>query len=219
MHIRNIYVTLAYKALLIAVCACGLYIETGLTHGRIDWSIFNYYTIISNLICLVYFIFAFAANIVSALKGNGPVTFAPRIKGAVVLCITATLLIYQLVLAPTPFSMGTGASLGNTLVHLVVPLMAILDWLLFDSKGNYKKYDPVLWLVTPAAYFAYIIVRAQFWGPIRGIAGKYPYGFIDIDHFGLKQVLINIGEFAFFFLVIGYAFYFTDKALRVRPLR
>ena len=36
-------------------------------------------------------------------------------------------------------------------VHYIVPIAMILDWLLFDAKGTMGKGEPPTWLVFPLA--------------------------------------------------------------------
>ena len=150
MYIHNKFFNLIYKAIIVIVCFYGLYLDLGVWKGEIDWYMLNYFTILSNLFCLIYFLPAFVINLALAAQKKPIITFAPRIKGAVVFCITVTMLIYHFILAPFDFTMhdpGSVHSIANLILHTIVPLMTIFDWILFDEKGKYKGYDPLLWTI------------------------------------------------------------------------
>ncbi|MCD8178044.1 MAG: Pr6Pr family membrane protein [Tannerellaceae bacterium] len=217
MYIRNQYFFMAYKAIFITLCLWGLYLNSGLPEGKLNWGILTYYTIQSNILCLFYFICSFCWNLGTLRTENKIETFAPRFKGAVMFAITVTGLIFHFVLRPHLFTMGNAEyanSMANTLVHYVVPLMTVADWLLFDPKGRFKKFDPFLWLLIPYAYFLFAIIRAHIGGEILSTGSRYPYAFINIDQLGLQQVLLNVAGLTLVFLIIGYIYYGLDHLLR-----
>ncbi|MCD7978607.1 MAG: Pr6Pr family membrane protein [Tannerellaceae bacterium] len=229
MYLQNRFVFLAYKVLFLFLCLWGLYLNSGLPQGTIQWHVLDYYTIQSNILCLLYFAWSFYKNLREGEETGRVYTPAPRLKGAITFCITVTMLIYHFILVPVQFSMGNAAivySTGNILVHYVVPGMVILDWILFDKKGRWKIYDPFLWLVIPYVYFVFAIVRAHFRGNIPGTQSRYPYGFINIDQYGWEQVLMNAGKLTLVFLLIGFLYvcmdrllsrlYHTDKRTKIR---
>lgn len=219
MFIRNSYLFMAYKALLIILCLWGLYLNSGLPDGQIRWGVFVYYTILSNVLCLGYFICSFCWNLSSIRRENRVYTFAPRFKGALIFAITVTGLIYHFILRPTLFSMGNGDqvySTANYLVHYAVPLLTVFDWILFDPKGQFKKWDPFLWLIVPYAYFVFAILRAHLGGTILATGSRYPYGFINVDQLGWDRVLLNVAGLTLVFLVIGYVYCGLDHFFRKR---
>ncbi|MDR1237239.1 MAG: Pr6Pr family membrane protein [Propionibacteriaceae bacterium] len=139
----------------------------------------------------------------------------PLGTGAVTVCIALTFLVFHFVLRPSMFSMGEySTSVANALAHYAVPLMAIADWLAFDPKGQMKKLDPVKWLLIPAAYLAFALVRAQF-GIYAGSDSRYPYFFIDIDQYGGPQVVVNCLAIAAAYTLLGYAVYALDWTMSV----
>lgn len=213
MFIRNYYLSVGYKILFLILCSWGLFLNFGLAHGEMRWYVLNYYTLLSNLLCLIFFIFLLIVNVRRDKVKHAVRLIASRGEGAVVFCITVTMLIYNFVLAPIQFSMGNGDkvySISNLLVHYIVPTLVILDWLLFDAKGVFKKYDPFLWIIIPYLYFIYIVIRAQFAGVIPGTSSSYPYRFINADLLGWDRVFVNVGVLTLIFLAIGYLFYFID---------
>lgn len=224
MYIKNQKASLIYKTIAVLLCLSGQILVFIISDFGLG--IFLYYTNLSNILCLVYFILA-ASHCYRQLKTGDESAFAPRFKGAVVLAITVTMLVYWLVLRGGGFSMGTTSqmvdpSAGSTaysvmdmIVHLLVPLTTIFDWLLFDPKGSYKRYDPVLWLGIPLIYYGLTIVIAQtgftFIGGVR-----YPYFFINPDLIGYQNVALFVAGIILAFLMIGYLLYGLDRLLGKR---
>ncbi len=216
LPIENRYVSLAFKLILVAICAVGLYMNVILPEGVQISILLSYFTIQSNIFCLVYFAVA-AAYCVMDIRNDGKIgttTPFPRIKGAVVLAITITFLVYTFILNPGFSMTGEAADLiPNLIVHLIVPVMAIMDWILFDRKGNYQKYDPVYWLSIPLLYMVYIMIRAQIGGPFPNDS-QYPYPFMDVDILGVGGTILSFVLLAAFFALLGYVFYFIDRKMK-----
>jgi hypothetical protein len=218
MYINNKWLRTGWRLLLIGVCLWGILLNV---LASTDWlSILSYYTIQSNLIVLVFFIIFLIYSL--RLKKKAPSARYYTIKGAVTMCITLTLLIFHFLLRPTLFSMSDGASYVNSpmniIVHYVVPLMVLADWLLFDRKGAFKKTDPLVWTIIPWAYFAFSLIRAQF-AVFTNTGSRYPYFFIDIDKYGIGQVALNVLVIAVGYVALGYILYLIDLGLSKIPRR
>lgn len=169
-------------------------------------SSFMYYTILSNILCLIFFSF----NIYYLKRGKES---NYHVKGGVTLAITITMLIYWFVLAPHGFIMNlTFQFFGNLCVHLIVPLMVIFDWLIFDKKGMFSRIDPIRWLIIPLSYYIFTLIAASL-GVVYPLGGHYPYFFINPVVIGIPAVIRNVILLLFFFLGLGYLLYATDKKL------
>lgn len=223
MYIKNNWLALIYKFSGILVCLWGLWYTSGLATGRFNSGMMYYYTNQSNILCLVYFVIAFAFSIKSIVKNDNDITsgFAPKFKGAVVMAITVTMLIYWFMLHETGFSMDADAAalasigltpISNLLVHLIVPFVTIFDWLLFAKKGLFKGFYPVIWLIIPLAYYIFTLITAST-GHTFLSGSRYPYFFIDSDLIGWNGVAMYIPILAAVFLLIGYAILGIDRLL------
>lgn len=216
MTFQNRIVALIFRILLIIGCFTGLYLNSGLTSGQISGLPFIYYTILSNLVCLIFFVvLTIQTTLDLKAKGISGITVSqPRLKGAFTMMIAATFLIYQFILAPRAFSMDTGYSFwsgANLLVHYFTPFMVILDWLLFGPRGSFRIFDPLLWLLIPLVYLVFVIIRAQIGGPITLSGSRYPYFFIDFDVLGIGGVLPWIGIITIFFVILRYLIFYIDR--------
>jgi hypothetical protein len=74
--------------------------------------------------------------------------------------------------------------LVDELLHLILPVLSILYWLLFVSKKELKWNNMWGWLLYPLVYIIYTLIRGAIWG-------FYPYPFVDVNVNGYKTVLIN----------------------------
>lgn len=165
-----------------------------------------YFTIQSNV---AYGAFA-AWAAVRALRGD--VRTSAPLKGAVTLYVVITGLVYHLVLtnSASGFAMAAVqrdlvASVGNELLHTVVPVLAVLDWLLFDSRGRYRWRYAFFWLAFPMAYLLFSLLRGL-------VVHRYPYPFIDAGELGYDGVAVSTVVFAVAFWILGLLFIVVDRA-------
>jgi len=66
-------------------------------------------------------------------------------------------------------------------------------------------------MIIPLVYFAYILLRAPFFGNIGTTASPYPYPFIDFTIQPLFDVILNIIGIIVAFIFIGYVFLAIDS--------
>lgn len=207
--INNRYLSAGFKAVLCLAGLAGILIQCGVFGGEFGLSVLRYYTLLSNVLCVLYF----GAAAVFAAMGRG--IFLPRFKGMVIMCITVTGIVFHFMLSGTMFSMGGAQAAASILLHYVTPIMAVLDWLLFDEKGRYTAVSPLLWTVLPDAYFVLGTIygftlgaRYPFYGPSR-----FPYFFMDYDMLGVWRVLLYVLVMNLGFIALGYIYYLLDRLM------
>lgn len=213
MYIKNKYISLIYKIIIVIVGIYGLYKSCFFTEKVGLLEHFSYYTNISNLVCIIYFIIYIIKML---MKFNKNMTYNSTVKGAITICIMITMIIYNFILRPFMTDMDGVMklnSLSNYIVHIIEPLLIIFDYILFDKKGKFKKIDPIFWIIIPFLYWIFICIRALFANPFTYTSSKYPYFFIDIDMFGIYQVFFNVFLLICAIIILGYIFYILDKFL------
>lgn len=216
MCIKNRLLSLIFRILFLFICGLGLYLNSGIPNGTIDTYMLVFYTIQSNALCFIFFALLTFKNI-SDLKRkgiHGTTRFYPHFKGAVTMSIAITFIIYHFVIMPEFVSVVSNYDpfiLDNLTVHYFVPLLAILDWLLFDIKLSFRWFDPILWLLLPISYLIFILTRAQLGGIIAVVKSYYPYFFVDVNLIGWTNMLLNVGGMLLGFLALGYIIYLIDK--------
>ncbi|MFJ6696406.1 Pr6Pr family membrane protein [Streptomyces sp. NPDC091272] len=199
-----------YRALLCAAAVAGIVIDLSVGDPLL---VPVYFTIQSN--ALLALVLGWSA--VRAWTGGPPLS--PRLTGGALLFILITGLVYHLVLAneSSGFSMTGGPpsgwhALSNQLLHTVTPVGAALDWLLLTAPGGLLLRYAAQWLLYPAAYFAFALIRGAALAP--DATARYPYPFLDAADHGYAGVATNA-------LVLGLIFYALALALvaldRVRP--
>lgn len=158
---------------------------------------FSFFTIQSNILV------ALSLTVPWLWPGSARARFweLPATRGAVMLYITVTGLIYFLLLRHLPLTRGPEPQelpwLANALLHYATPILFGLGWLLFSPKGMLKWSSALIWLIFPLLYGGYILL-------IRGpLSGFYPYPFIDVATLGVARVLWNMAALLVFFLVLA----------------
>ncbi len=147
----------------------------------------SYFTIQSNLIAVVVFA-------VGAMRWRrGPGRGWDLIRGAAVVYMTVTLVVFALLLSDT--NVDTAVSWVNTVVHQVMPIAVIVDWLIDPPTHPIRVRDSLVWLVYPLGWTAYTLVRGA-------IAGWYPYPFLDPANGGYASVAMYVVAIFGFGLVL-----------------
>lgn len=194
------------------LCLIGVFslvATTGLLDYKPSINILTMFTTISNILCVLYFFVDF----LYLCTNNKKSTWNHYIKGIVINATSLTFLIAQFMLHMT-FNFNSYIDLSFLGLHYVVPIMALLDWLLFDPKGQIKLLAPFTWLILPVFYFITAIICA-YTGHGLGVSAtsKYPYPFMDISVLGVSTVFTTAVIMIIFFLIIGYLFYLLDHFL------
>ncbi len=207
--IRTKSYSVGFKVLISFFALMGISLQTGLFTGEIDLSVFRMFTNISNLFCAIYFIYA--ASVIAADKrrdgGSSPL---PIIKGICTMSITLTGIVASAVIA-SEFDIGTPEGIATILLHIITPTMIMADWLIFDRKGRIKSFFPLIWLVAPFSYFAYIMVSAQYIS--KSVELRFPYPFLDYELIGIPMLIGVVITITFFYSLIGYLCYFIDNKM------
>ncbi|WP_194764422.1 Pr6Pr family membrane protein [Microbacterium sp. UFMG61] len=209
-------IALAYRILAVLVIATGAIRHADLLTEQPDWTVFLFYTMVSNLLCLAWMLLLIVRT-VRDLRRSGPVgtsTPSPRVSGAVMMAITVTMLIYLVVLVPTRFADGDTDvfSLTDNLIHIVTPILLIADWMLFVPKGSFRWTDPLLWMLIPYAYlgwaFGYGALGGEFYP-----GQTYPYPFMDVGALGIGGVAQWVVALTVALILVGLVFVVIDRVL------
>lgn len=156
------------------------------TVGVVTIHFLSYFTILSNILVALSFTLWFyrPAYPTGSLFGPGYFT-------AICVYIIVVGLIYNLVLRKISTAEGPNR-LPNELLHVLVPLMYLVFWLLVIPKGSVTLQQSWSWLIFPACYFLYTILHGK-------ATGFYPYPFTNITELGLATVLRNCALIAILF--------------------
>jgi hypothetical protein len=117
------------------------------------------------------------------------------LRGAVVLYVVIAGVIWNLLL--TGHSMGY--TTANVLLHVVVPVLALSDWLLIGrGRGRVRWWHPLAWLAYPASYVVLAV------GVLNQAGRRAPYYFLDPGSVGVSTVLLNVCVLGGAVIAVGY---------------
>lgn len=137
---------------------------------------FAFFTTQSNLLV------GLGALLLALRLERGSTAFAVlRLSGLV--AITVTGIVFHAVLAQT-LDLKSWAVVGNELVHTVVPVMAVVGWLMIGPRGLVSRRVTWLSLSFPIGWLAFTLIRGA-------IAHWYPYPFIDVTQLGYGRAVLN----------------------------
>lgn len=140
---------------------------------------FSYFTVEANALAVISLMLsAFAAATRTAHRG------LDIFRGAVTLYMTTTIGIFIVLLSGYPSSELTAVPWDNTVLHYIMPMAVIVDWLVAGRVAPIRYRSALAWLLFPVAYLVYSLIR----GPI---AHWYPYPFVNPATHGYLGVLIT----------------------------
>lgn len=166
----------------------------------------SYFTILTNILVGLAFSTPFLA------PENKLRLFFERqaVRAAIALYILVVMVVYWAVLAQIHHPVGLSA-VANMGLHLVVPVIYIIDWLVFAPKGSMSFKRIPYWVSYPFAYGIYTIIRGA-------VTGGYPYPFLNVTELGLGGVIVNMLGFTSFYAGGAAAFIALGLLLSKREL-
>jgi len=138
---------------------------------------FSYFTIQSNLTGVAALLWA-----ASRWRGDRSATL-DWFRGAAVVYLTVTLIVFALLLSGT--DVDTAIPWVDTVLHRVMPVVLIVDWLIDPPLVRLTARRALAWLIYPLAWTAYTLVRGA-------IVGWYPYPFLDPANGGYGRVALYV---------------------------
>jgi len=149
---------------------------------------FSYFTNMSNIFAaIVLLIGAF-----SLITHREPTMTDDIIRGTSVVCMAIVGIVFSILLRDE--DVGTLLPWVNIVVHYLMPVVIVLDWLYQPPKTKLALKQTGYWLIVPLVYSVYSIVRGA-------IVGWYPYPFFNPAQSG------GYGGVALFFLAILVLFF------------
>lgn len=184
------------------VAMCGL-IGVGIQISQDGFGMLLYYTVLSNIL-----VFSTLFYLIQKETLDGPInqfSHVLRLKGGVTMAIMITAVVYHFLLSPLvePHEYW---NIRNFLVHYIAPIGFIADTLFLDRKNSYHWHDPFIWTLFPLGYFAFAIFNGMIlkWAIPGASDSPYAYFFINVNKYGLNQVLVNAFVIAVVYILVGY---------------
>ena len=214
-------VQIIIEILIVLVGCCGLVMHSGLLSGNLRKDFFRYYTNLSNLFVVMFYLIRMVVRITGNYDGFfGKIVFSELWFFSVTMSIFLTFGIFHYVLdtamkkAPSDsaeFKMLHAFS--NYCVHYIVPLLSLLNWLIFAVKAQLDYRWALIWTVIPWIYVIYAEIRGLRGDIIENTDSAYPYDFMDIGKHGWPAVIRNCILVAVVFVLAGLLLLFLKKLI------
>jgi hypothetical protein len=151
---------------------------------------FSYFTILTNgIVALCFTSLALPDDKLAFFKR--PTTLAAA--AAYIMVVSA---VYNLILRYQWNPQGIN-KLVDQLLHTLIPIGFVLFWLFAVSKSKLEWRLILSWLLYPAAYLVYTLVRGYF-------TDYYPYPFINVAELGYGTSLVNV-----FYVLLAFVVFFS----------
>lgn len=160
---------LFFGVLTLVAVGCQLGVQLDYGGGIINF--FSFFTNLSNIYAAVMFLVVVWYRL--AGKKLGPKLEIAR--GTSVVCMVIVGVVFSVLLRDV--DLGHLMPWVNAVVHYAMPLAALLSWLWWPPRARLSARSIVYWLVFPAAYLVYVLLRGA-------ATGWYPYPFLTPSKVG-----------------------------------
>ncbi|GAA1166677.1 hypothetical protein F4556_001252 [Kitasatospora gansuensis] len=178
---------------LLAAVALGIQAHRSATLDLSMVNFFSYFTNLSNMAGVVVLLTAGTLG----LLGRGRVP--DLVRGAVALYLAVTGLVYLVALSD--YDLGPLLPWVNGVLHRLMPLVLLGDWLIDPPRRPISRQRALRWLLFPLLYLSYTLIRGA-------VTDWYPYPFLDPRHPG------GYGRVAVACTLVTLAFVGIGAALR-----
>ena len=168
------------------------------SHAVRVWRFFSYFSTQADLLVV-----ATSLSLARRPDRDGPGWRVARLNTLAGTTITA--LVHWFLLHPLDHFRGWLWA-SDTLVHIVVPTLAVLAWLVFGPRRRITLRVVLLGLIWPLAWLLYTLV-------VGAITGWYPYFFLDVGESGAGYVAAYCVAILVLLFVVSCLFWLGDRFL------
>ena len=201
-------ISLVYKFLILVITAIGLYLNFKFVSFKTG---IVYFTLQSNILCLLFYTVLFVYLLIN--KNNKNIEKNKKLyiifKGLISANIFLTMTIYTVLAVTNNIHVYDAHFIECLFVHYLTPIMVIMDYVLFDEKGNMEWYHPLIWDIIPIAYMVFNIIYTKSGG--KFMDSKYAYSFLNAEKYGYMGVVLNCMLIFVFFTAVNYFVFLIDK--------
>ena len=158
---KLLFALLAFAALVTEIVAT---VERG-TFNPVNF--FSFFTVQNNILAVIALILG-ALALASGKHSRGIDLF----RGFATMLMLVVGIGFSILLAGLEGVALTAVPWDNTVLHYIMPVAVALDFLLDRPRSKFSFKKNLLWLIYPAAYLAYSLIRGAQ-------TGWYPYPFLN----------------------------------------
>lgn len=163
---------------------------------------FSFFTIDTNILAALCFSFI----LLRSNSGVGRFFTKATTITAITIYITIVGIVYNVILRSAWQPEGL-QKIVDELLHVVIPALFILFWLIFIPIEQLKWKNAFSWLIYPGVYMAYAIIHGA-------ITKFYPYPFVDVNQLGYNKALLNAALVLLIILLLSLALIATGKLMK-----
>jgi len=140
---------------------------------------FSYFTILGNTFAFIM-LFVGAYALISARKSRA----IDSLRGAATLYMVVVGIVFATLLAGIEGATFTAVPWDNIVLHYIMPVALLVDWLIDRPTNRVSYKTSLLWLIVPLAYVIYSLIRGV-------IVQWYPYPFLNPEPNGYGPVIMT----------------------------
>ena len=182
---------------------------------NLRWDFYVHFTNLSNYLCIGVVV----AELIQTAKKktDSYVSTAPFIKFIGVLAILLTFFVFNFLLAGQPDrDPQANWRVASISFHVILPIMYVLDWVLFYERKNIRWFYPLASVIFPVLYVAFVYIRAAILHFNPEVPYIYPYFFLNLNTQGITGVAKWVVILFLGFIALGFIFYGIDKLLKTK---
>ena len=213
--IKNRTTQLIFQSFYCAIGLIGIVASFGIVDDILNprWDFYVHFTNLSNYLCIGLVFMELVKT--AKNKEDNYVNVAPFLKFIGVLAILLTFLVFNFLLANRPDrDPQANWRISSISFHVVLPIMYVLDWILFYEHKKIKWFYPICSVVFPAIYVVFVYIRAAILNFNPDAPYIYPYFFLNLETQGVAGVIKWVAILFVGFIALGYIFYGIDKAIK-----
>lgn len=166
------------------------------------FNFFSFFTVLSNIFAATFLIYFGFTDSFSRK--------AQIVRGAITLYMLMTGVIFAMLLAGLENVRLTAVPWDNLVLHYIMPIVVVGDWILHPPKKALPGKAIALWVIFPILYVVYTLVRGS-------VVSWYPYPFLNPSASSYTQVIAISLIISVFVLISAYGLrFYTATRLKKR---
>lgn len=206
--IKNRTTQLMFQTAFCTLGILGIIASFGTFNYTFRSDFYVHFTNLSNYLCIAIMFVELIETVKK--KEDSFTTKLPVLKFVGLTAILLTFLIFNFMLAGDR-DPSLNFAINSVLFHIILPIMYLIDWVLFYEHKKVKWYYPLVSASFPIIYAIFIFIRAWILDFNPEAPYIYPYFFLNLDKLGIGGVTKWIVILSIIFIAIGYIIFGLDK--------
>jgi len=179
------------------------------------FNFFGYFTIQSNIITMV----AFFASAYFILGRKTQPTWVIYLRAITTTIIVLVGLVYNTLLSGAPLAGSFDLAGSSNILHIIVPIYALVDWLLLPDRTKLPHRGLWLVLIYPLVWLVAILIRGATdgWVPYPFLDPATGYGSVTIYCIAISALTAVFGLAVFALAVFGLAVFGLSRVRILAP--